>query len=80
MAHEPKVDVREPVAWRLAHFIDGRFVAGEGADLAPENPATGEVLASLLQVSNQQLDAAVAAARRAFKAASCGMAHCVVPS
>ena len=66
MGDRANADSRQPVAWRLTHFIDGRFVAGEGMDLAPENPATGEVLASLPQVSNRQLDAAVAAARRAF--------------
>jgi aldehyde dehydrogenase (NAD+)/betaine-aldehyde dehydrogenase len=61
------VDSQQPVAWRLEHFIDGCFVAGAGANLAPENPATGEVLAGLPQVSNEQLDSAVAAARRAFE-------------
>lgn len=57
----------EAVAWRLSHFIDGCFVAGEGRALAVENPATGEVLARLPQVSSAQLELAVSAARRAFE-------------
>jgi len=61
------VDTRRFAEWRLAHFIGGRFVAGEGKDLAPENPATGEVLARLPQVSKEQLESAVAAARGAFE-------------
>jgi aldehyde dehydrogenase (NAD+) len=63
---ESAVDTLRAVQWRLAHFIGGRFLTGEGKDLAPENPATGEVLARLPQVSEAQLDAAIAAARCAF--------------
>jgi aldehyde dehydrogenase (NAD+) len=59
-------DTYPPVPWRLAHFIGGRFVTGEGNDLSPQNPATGEVLALLPQVSMEQLDSAIAAARSAF--------------
>ena len=61
------LNTREPVSWRLSHFIDGRFVAGGGSELAVENPATGEVVARLPQVSNAQLELAVKAARRAFE-------------
>jgi aldehyde dehydrogenase (NAD+) len=64
---ETPLDKQPLVEWRLSHFIDGRFVVGEGGDLAAENPATGEVLARLPQVSKEQLDAAIAAARRAFE-------------
>lgn len=67
MRGETEMEVRNSITWRLAHYIDGRFVEGEGSDLAPENPATGEVLTSLPQVSIRQVDAAVAAARRAFE-------------
>ncbi|MGD9862455.1 MAG: aldehyde dehydrogenase family protein [Pseudodonghicola sp.] len=49
---------------RFGHFIDGSFTApGDGFD--SRNPATGEVLASLTQASAQEVDAAVAAARKA---------------
>jgi aldehyde dehydrogenase (NAD+)/betaine-aldehyde dehydrogenase len=66
MYAESTVDCSPPIAWRLEHFIDGSFVAGVGRNLAPENPAVGKVLACLPQVTTAQLDAAVAAARRAF--------------
>ena len=49
---------------RFGHFIDGTFTEpGEGFD--SKNPATGEVLATLTQASATDVDAAVAAARKA---------------
>lgn len=49
---------------RFGHFIDGAFTApGEGFEA--KNPATGEVLALLSQASAADVDAAVAAARKA---------------
>ncbi|MFN3210115.1 MAG: aldehyde dehydrogenase family protein, partial [Roseovarius sp.] len=49
---------------RFGHFIDGAFtVPGEGFEA--KNPATGEVLALLTQGGAEDVDAAVAAARRA---------------
>ncbi|MEQ8294503.1 MAG: aldehyde dehydrogenase family protein [Roseovarius sp.] len=49
---------------RFGHFIDGAFTEpGEGFD--SKNPATGEVLATLTQGSAADVDAAVAAARKA---------------
>ncbi|MEQ8899188.1 MAG: aldehyde dehydrogenase family protein [Roseovarius sp.] len=49
---------------RFGHFIDGAFTEpGEGFD--SKNPATGEVLATLTQASAADVDAAVAAARKA---------------
>jgi aldehyde dehydrogenase (NAD+) len=49
---------------RFGHFIDGAFTeAGEGFD--SRNPATGEVLATLTQATQDDVDAAVAAARAA---------------
>lgn len=60
----------EALAWlvdqgdRFGHFIDGAFTApGDGFD--SRNPATGEVLATLTQASQGDVDAAVAAARKA---------------
>ena len=49
---------------RFGHFINGAFTeAGEGFD--SRNPATGEVLATLTQATQDDVDAAVAAARAA---------------
>ncbi|WP_323769620.1 aldehyde dehydrogenase family protein [Antarctobacter sp.] len=49
---------------RFGHFIDGTFTQpGTGFD--SRNPATGEVLATLTQATQADVDAAVAAARKA---------------
>ncbi|MCJ8334160.1 MAG: aldehyde dehydrogenase family protein, partial [Epibacterium sp.] len=49
---------------RFGHFINGEFTApGDGFD--SKNPATGEVLATLSQATQGDVDAAVAAARTA---------------
>jgi aldehyde dehydrogenase (NAD+) len=49
---------------RFGHFINGGFTApGQGFD--SRNPATGEVLATLTQATQADVDDAVAAARRA---------------
>ncbi len=60
----------EALAWlvdqgdRFGHFINGEFTApGDGFD--SKNPATGEVLATLTQATQSDVDAAVAAARKA---------------
>ncbi|MCE8525314.1 aldehyde dehydrogenase family protein [Ruegeria pomeroyi] len=60
----------EALAWlvdqgdRFGHFIDGAFTApGDGFD--SRNPATGEVLATLTQANQADVDAAVAAAHKA---------------
>ena len=60
----------EALAWlvdqgdRFGHFIDGAFTApGDGFE--SRNPATGEVLATLTQATQADVDAAVAAARKA---------------
>ena len=60
----------EALAWlvdqgdRFGHFIDGAFTKpGDGFE--SRNPATGEVLATLTQASQSDVDAAVKAARRA---------------
>ena len=60
----------EALAWiashqgRFGHWIDGAFTA-PGASFDTRNPATGVVLAQVTQGSAEDLDAAVAAARRA---------------
>jgi betaine-aldehyde dehydrogenase len=48
-------------------LIRGEQVAGEGDELAVENPATEETVASVGTASPEQLDAAVAAAREAAR-------------
>ena len=60
----------EALAWlvdqgdRFGHFIDGAFTApGDGFE--SRNPANGEVLATLTQATQGDVDAAVAAARKA---------------
>jgi len=49
---------------RFGHFIDGNFTA-PAAGFDSRNPATGEVLATLSQATQEDVDAAVAAARAA---------------
>jgi lactaldehyde dehydrogenase / glycolaldehyde dehydrogenase len=49
-------------------YIDGKWVNGEDGSFEVVNPATGEVLQSVQQVSAAQVGAAIAAARRAFGA------------
>ena len=63
-------DASEALAWlvdqgdRFVHFIDGVFTAPkDGFD--SRNPATGEVLATLSQATQSNVDAAVKAARKA---------------
>ena len=60
----------EALAWlvdqgdRFGHFIDGAFTEpGDGFE--SRNPANGEVLATLSQATQSDVDAAVAAARKA---------------
>ncbi len=52
----------------ISHLIDGRIVAGtSGATTGVYNPATGEQTATLDLASVEEVDAAVAAAQRAFE-------------
>ena len=48
-------------------LINGKFVAGEGAGESIVNPATGKPVGTVPEASAAQVDAAVAAARSAFK-------------
>lgn len=60
----------EALAWlvdqgdRFGHFIDGAFTA-PGDGFVSRNPATGDVLATLTQATQSDVDSAVSAARRA---------------
>jgi succinate-semialdehyde dehydrogenase/glutarate-semialdehyde dehydrogenase len=47
-------------------FIDGEWHRGEGERVPVENPATGEVLGHIASATPAEIDAAVAAARKAF--------------
>lgn len=49
-------------------FVDGAFRAGKGAMLPVENPATGATLGRIAASTVEDVEAAVAAARRAFRA------------
>ena len=52
---------------RQGQFIAGHWAAGEEAPEVAYNPATGEELASLASASRDQVDAAVAAAKSAYR-------------
>jgi aldehyde dehydrogenase (NAD+) len=54
------------MSMQRAGYIDGRFVAGEGAVLSVDNPSDGSVVARFPGLSVDQVNAAIAAARRAF--------------
>ncbi len=47
-------------------LINGKFVAGKGAKEAVLDPATGKTIASIAEASDEQIEAAVAAAAKAF--------------
>ena len=71
MAYGPAPeDAAEAFAWlvdqgdRFGHFIDGAFTA-PGNGFLSKNPATNETLATLTQATQADVDAAVAAARKA---------------
>lgn len=60
---------------RFGHFIDGAFTAPGADRFAVSDPATGEGLASATRGSAADVDAAVAAAARAFPAWSAASGH-----
>lgn len=51
---------------KLGHFIDGGAVAGAGTAFDVTEPATGDVLGVALDATQDELNSAVAAAKRAF--------------
>ncbi|MCF8563186.1 aldehyde dehydrogenase [Alicyclobacillus tolerans] len=54
---------------KLLHFIDGQFVeSADGRTFDNVNPATGEVISLVAEGGRQDIDKAVAAAKRAFTA------------
>src|ERR1700730_5296571 len=53
---------------RLANFVNGEFIApASGAYLDDINPSTGHILAAIPDSDAAHVDAAVRAARRAFR-------------
>jgi acyl-CoA reductase-like NAD-dependent aldehyde dehydrogenase len=48
-------------------FIDGEWVAGGGEEITVTNPDTGEAIGSVSAATPDQIDLAVASARRAFE-------------
>ena len=48
-------------------FIDGEWVAGGGAEITVTNPDTGEAVGSVSRATPEQVDRAVASARKAFE-------------
>ena len=48
-------------------FIDGEWVAGGGEEITVTNPDTGEAVGSVSAATPDQIDLAVASARRAFE-------------
>ena len=50
----------------LGQFIDGRHQSGSGARVEVRNPADGSIVATLGEATVADVDAAVAAARRAY--------------
>ena len=56
----------EDVVALLGQFIDGRHEAGSGGSVDVLNPADGSVVATLGEATVDDVDAAVAAARRAY--------------
>lgn len=63
------VAARELAAAETKFFIDGRFVdAIDGQRFDSINPATGDVIASVAAGNSKDIDVAVAAARKSFRA------------
>ena len=57
-----------PVSLKTDLFLDGEFVpAASGRRFPTVNPATGEMLAEIAEAGPEDLERAVASARRAFE-------------
>ena len=54
------------MTWNTKLVINGKLVAGEGAEITVDSPATGKPILALNQASLVQVDEAVMAARSAF--------------
>ncbi|WP_315926590.1 aldehyde dehydrogenase [Mesorhizobium sp. SP-1A] len=68
LSHEDWIGKASQVRFRDKAFIDGKFVAARsGRTFASVNPATGETLAEVASCGGEDIDLAVAAARRSFE-------------
>ncbi|HEY0816018.1 MAG TPA: aldehyde dehydrogenase family protein [Pseudonocardia sp.] len=66
--YAPALESTAPASLKAAYrpFVDGAFIDGGGAPLKTLNPATEEVLAEVGTAAADDVDRAVAAARRAY--------------
>ncbi|WP_027035396.1 aldehyde dehydrogenase [Mesorhizobium ciceri] len=69
LSHKDWIGKASAIRFRDKAFIDGKTVpARSGRTFASVNPATGEVLAEVASCGEEDIDLAVAAARRSFNA------------
>lgn len=69
LSHKDWIGKASAIRLRHKAFIDGRFVsARSGRTFASINPATGETLAEIASCGEEDIDFAVASARRSFEA------------
>ncbi|MBN9237737.1 MULTISPECIES: aldehyde dehydrogenase [Phyllobacteriaceae] len=67
LSHKDWIGKAATIRFRDKAFIDGKFVAARsGRTFASINPATGETLAEVASCGEEDIDLAVASARRAF--------------
>ncbi|CCB67169.1 MULTISPECIES: aldehyde dehydrogenase [unclassified Hyphomicrobium] len=68
LSHRDWLGAASAIRFRNKAFIDGQFVpARSGKTFASVNPATGEILAEISSCDHEDIDLAVAAARRSFE-------------
>ncbi len=71
LSHKDWIDRAAAIRFRDKAFIDGKFVAARsGRTFASINPATGETLAEVASCGEEDVDRAVASARRSFQSGS----------
>lgn len=67
LTHDEYTRIASQAAYRTEALIDGRFLPSQsGATFVTENPATGISICEITACDERDVDAAVAAARRAF--------------
>ncbi|OHV87633.1 aldehyde dehydrogenase [Mesorhizobium sp. ORS 3428] len=68
LGHKDWIEKATAIRFRNKAFIDGNWVAARsGRTFASVNPATGETLAEVASCGQEDIDLAVAAARRSFE-------------
>ena len=68
LPEDVSADVREFLSKAHGHLIDGRWVdGGTGEHIPVSGPATGQVIARVASGGKEEIDQAVAAARKAFE-------------